>query len=138
MQQSQENTKKITVFAMLKTSDARLRKSLILLCIVLLNGLVMVSSGNALKNLGSFISSAESLANAIGGTSGSGQFDRGNGKIVSWSFKGKLMGFKWKYIGICVDQATGTTTTSVTKGRAGAIEHCLKDLFQKIGARQEL
>uniref|UniRef100_K1PJH9 Uncharacterized protein n=1 Tax=Magallana gigas TaxID=29159 RepID=K1PJH9_MAGGI len=102
----EKNTKKITVFAMLKTSDARLRKSLILLCIVLLNGLVM--------------------------------FDRGNGKIVSWSFKGKLMGFKWKFIGICVDQATGTTTTSVTKGRAGAIEHCLKDLFQKIGARQEL
>lgn len=68
---------------MLKTSDARLCKSLILLCIVLLNGLVMVSSGNTLKNLGSFISSAESLANAIGGTSGSGQFDRGNGKIVS-------------------------------------------------------
>ncbi|XP_034334369.2 uncharacterized protein [Magallana gigas] len=128
----------MTVFAKLKTSDARLRKSLIQLCIVLLNGLVMVSSGNTLKNLGSFISSAESLANAIGGTSGSAQFDRGNGKIVSWSFTGKLMGFKWKYIGICVNQATGTTTTSVTKGRAGAIEHCLKDLFQKIGARQEL
>lgn len=98
----------------------------------------MVSSGNALNNLGSFISSAESLVNAIGGTSGSGQFDRGDGKTVSWSFTGKLMGFKWKYIGVCVDQATGTTTTAVKKSREGSVEHCLRDLFQKLGARQEL
>lgn len=122
---------------MLNTTDAKLLKSLILLCIIL-NGLVMVSSGNALNTLGSFLSSAESLVNAIGGTSGSGQFDRGDGKTVSWSFTGKLMGIKWKYIGICVDQATGTTTTSVRNSRDGSVEHCLRDLFQKLGARQEL
>lgn len=113
---------------MLNNRDAKERNSLILLCI-LLTGLVMVSSGNALNNLGSFISS---------GSSGSGQFDRGDGKTVSWSFTGKLMGFKWKYIGVCVDQATGTTTTAVKKSREGSVEHCLRDLFQKLGARQEL
>uniref|UniRef100_K1QP13 Uncharacterized protein n=1 Tax=Magallana gigas TaxID=29159 RepID=K1QP13_MAGGI len=90
---------------MLNTTDAKLLKSLILLCIIL-NGLVM--------------------------------FDRGDGKTVSWSFTGKLMGIKWKYIGICVDQATGTTTTSVKNSRDGSVEHCLRDLFQKLGARQEL
>lgn len=64
--------------------------------------------------------------------------DSGNGKTVSWSFTGKLMGIKWKYIGVCVDQATGMTTTSVKNSRGGSVEHCLREVFQKLSARQEL
>lgn len=48
------------------------------------------------------------------------------------------MGFEWKYIGVCVDRCTGETTTSVTQSKGGAIEHCLRDLFQKLAAKQEL
>ncbi|XP_052708919.1 uncharacterized protein LOC128183801, partial [Crassostrea angulata] len=100
--------------------------------------IVKVYPLNAMDKLGSYISSAESLANTIGGTSGAGQLDRGNGKIVNWSFKGQRMGFEWKYIGICVDQATGETTTVVKQSRAGSIEHSMRDLFQRLAARNAL
>ncbi|XP_078315567.1 uncharacterized protein LOC144619977 [Crassostrea virginica] len=90
-----------------------------------------------MDKLGSFISSAETLAATLG-TSGAGQIDRGNGKMVNWSFKGQLMGFEWKYIGICVDQATGETATAVKQSRDGSIEHSMRDLFQKLAARNAL
>ena len=57
---------------------------------------------------------------------------------MNWSFKGQLMGLKWKYIGICVDQATGETATAVKHSRTGSIEHSMRDLFQKLGARGAL
>ncbi|XP_061192405.1 uncharacterized protein LOC133200640 [Saccostrea echinata] len=90
-----------------------------------------------MDKLGSFLSGAQSLAGALG-TNGEGQFDRGNGKIVKWSFKGQIMGFEWKYIGICVDQATGETATAVKQSRDGSIEHSMRDLFQKLAARGAL
>lgn len=66
------------------------------------------------------------------------KFDRGNGKMVSWSFKGQMMGFQWKYIGLCVDTTTGETGTAVTASRDGAIKHSTKDLFQKLTAKNLL
>ena len=57
---------------------------------------------------------------------------------MNWSFKGQLMGFEWKYIGICVDQATGETATAVKQSRDGSIEHSMRDLFQKLAARNAL
>uniref|UniRef100_A0A8W8JRU9 Uncharacterized protein n=2 Tax=Magallana gigas TaxID=29159 RepID=A0A8W8JRU9_MAGGI len=93
---------------------------------------------NNMDKLGACISSAETLANTIGGTSGAGQLDRGNGKVINWSFKGQLMGIEWKYIGICVDQATGETATAVKQSRAGSIEHSMRDLFQRLAARNAL
>uniref|UniRef100_A0A8W8JMD5 Uncharacterized protein n=1 Tax=Magallana gigas TaxID=29159 RepID=A0A8W8JMD5_MAGGI len=76
------------------------------------------------------------MDNIIGGTPG--QFDRGNGNMVNWSYKGQFMGFEWKYIATCVDQATGETATAVKQSRAGAIEHAMRDLFQRLAARNAL
>jgi hypothetical protein len=66
------------------------------------------------------------------------KFDRGNGKMVTWSFKGQMMGFQWKYIGICVDTTSGETGTAITESRDGAIKHATKDLFGKLSARNLL
>ena len=90
-----------------------------------------------MEKVGGFISAAESLAATLG-TSGSGQLDRGNGKMVKWSFQGQLMGFEWKYIGIAVDTSTGETCTAVKQSRAGAIEHSMRDLFGRLAARNAL
>lgn len=48
------------------------------------------------------------------------------------------MGFEWKYIGICVDKATGETTTAIKTSRGGAIEHSMRDLMAKLAARGAL
>lgn len=66
------------------------------------------------------------------------QIDRGDGKIVTWTFKGQLMGFEWKYIGVCVDKSTGETTTAIKQSKGGAIEHSMRDLFQRLAARNAL
>ncbi|VDI73559.1 Hypothetical predicted protein [Mytilus galloprovincialis] len=84
-----------------------------------------------------FLKGAEDMANALG-TSGKGEIDRGDGKIVSWSFKGQVIGIEWKYIGICVDRATGETTTAITQSKGGAIEHSMKDLFQRLASKNAL
>uniref|UniRef100_A0A8W8JLD3 Uncharacterized protein n=1 Tax=Magallana gigas TaxID=29159 RepID=A0A8W8JLD3_MAGGI len=78
-----------------------------------------------------------SLVNVIG-TSGAGQFDCGNGEMVNWSFKGQFMGFQWKYIGICVDQTTVETATAVKQSSAGSLEQSMRDLFQRLAARNAL
>ncbi|XP_048771663.2 uncharacterized protein LOC125677577 [Ostrea edulis] len=90
-----------------------------------------------MDKFGNFLKSAEDVANALG-TSGSGQIDRGDGKIVTWTFKGQLMGFEWKYIGVCVDKSTGETTTAIKQSKGGAIEHSMRDLFQRLAARKAL
>jgi hypothetical protein len=48
------------------------------------------------------------------------------------------MGFQWKYIGICVDTTTGETGTAITKSREGAIKHAIKDLFDRLAAKNLL
>ncbi|XP_061180309.1 uncharacterized protein LOC133188843 [Saccostrea echinata] len=103
-------------------------------------GLVICGMKMANGNLGDFqkvLKKAENIANAFG-MSGSGEVDRGKGCIISWNFKGQLMGFEYKYLGVCVDRCTGETTTSITQSKGGAIEHCLSDLFQKLSAKHEL
>lgn len=58
--------------------------------------------------------------------------------MVSWSFKGQIDGFEWKYKGKCVDETTGETATATKQSRGGAIEHSMKDLFQKLASMNAL
>jgi len=57
---------------------------------------------------------------------------------VNWSFQGMLMGFEWKYMGICVDSCTGDSVSVTKESRTGAVEHCLRGLFERLAAKQEL
>ncbi|XP_061180310.1 uncharacterized protein LOC133188844 isoform X1 [Saccostrea echinata] len=96
--------------------------------------LVFVQAG---VDVGTIVNTVLGLAKASG-TENSGKVERGRGCTVNWSFKGQMMGFQWKYIGVCVDSCTGQSATSVTHSRDGAIEHCLRDLFQKLSSKNEL
>jgi hypothetical protein len=66
------------------------------------------------------------------------QIDRGDGKMVTWSYEGHFHKWKWKYKGRCVDQSTGEVGKSHTNSRVGAIEHAFRDLVQKLVARNAL
>ena len=48
------------------------------------------------------------------------------------------MGIEWKYMGLCTDSCTGETMTVFMESKGGAVEHCFKDLMQKLRERNEL
>ncbi|XP_061180311.1 uncharacterized protein LOC133188844 isoform X2 [Saccostrea echinata] len=96
--------------------------------------LVFVQGG---MDFGSILNNALGFAEALG-TSGSGEVDRGRGCTIHWKFNGKISGLKWKYAGKCSDSCTGLSAKSTTHSRDGAIEHCLRDLFDRLSARNEL
>jgi hypothetical protein len=66
------------------------------------------------------------------------QFERGKGCTINWSYKGQMIGFKWKYIGICSDSCTKEVETVFYNSRAGSIEHCLENLYHKIARHGDL
>ncbi|XP_062597545.1 uncharacterized protein LOC134258969 [Saccostrea cucullata] len=69
-----------------------------------------------------------------------GKFDRGGGRIVTWSIEGHFTGhwFQWKCTGTCKDLTTGETGYAETENRDEAIEDSLKDMFQKLHARDAI
>ncbi|XP_052807426.1 uncharacterized protein LOC128236545 [Mya arenaria] len=60
-----------------------------------------------------------------------------DGRTISWSFKGMMVGFHWKYMGICTDSKTGHTETVFMESRGGAMDHCLTNLIGRLN-REEL
>lgn len=99
---------------------------LVLFCLV-----VPGESQGFLGDLKNTINKATDIANSLG-TSGEGKIDRGEGCTISWSFKGMLMGIKWKYMGTCTDSCAKQTSVVFTNSKAGAVENCIEKLMAKI------
>ncbi|XP_060570015.1 uncharacterized protein LOC132728388 [Ruditapes philippinarum] len=97
--------------------------------------ILVISESNG--TLSDFLSMATDIAGALG-TESSGQFERGKGCTINWSYKGQMIGFKWKYIGICSDSCTKEVETVFYNSRAGSIEHCLENLYHKIARHGDL
>ncbi|XP_066929667.1 uncharacterized protein [Clytia hemisphaerica] len=78
----------------------------------------------------------------LGGLRDNGEFDRGGGKMVTFSYKETMRFEKYlprlKYHGICFDKTTGIFAQSLTNGRTGNVDKCLEELFQKLARKGEL
>lgn len=85
----------------------------------------------------SVMNDAVKIANGLG-NSHHGVSNRGRGCVINWSYEGMMMGFEWKFMGVCTDSCTGETVTVFTEGKGGAVEHCFRDLMQKLRERNEL
>ncbi|XP_052807427.1 uncharacterized protein LOC128236546 [Mya arenaria] len=98
---------------------------------------ILSDLAKTVKGVDEFVQIGTHLAGTLG-TKDSGEIPFGeDGRTISWSFKGKMIGFQWKYMGICTDSKTGHTETVFMESRGGALDHCLTNLIGRL-KREEL